>query len=63
MAILMIFWIIFRDTMANLGLINFKTGLYIQVDVNFGGLNQKSATISMCKIHIYIDSDSFRQIH
>ena len=28
----------------------------------FGGLNQKSATISMCKIHIYIDSESFRQI-
>ena len=29
----------------------------------FGGLNQKSAEISMCKIHIYIDSESFRQIH
>ena len=29
----------------------------------FGGLNQKSAMISMCKIHIYIDSESFRQIH
>ena len=28
----------------------------------FGGLNQKSAMISMCKIHIYIDSESFRQI-
>ena len=28
----------------------------------FGGLNQKSAIISMCKIHIYIDSESFRQI-
>ena len=28
----------------------------------FVGLNQKSATISMCKIHIYIDSESFRQI-
>ena len=28
----------------------------------FGGLNQKSATISMCKIHIYIDSESFRNI-
>ena len=26
-------------------------------------LNQKSANISMCKIHIYIDSESFRQIH
>ena len=29
----------------------------------FGGLNQKSAMISICKIHIYIDSESFRQIH
>ena len=28
----------------------------------FGGLNQKSTMISMCKIHIYIDSESFRQI-
>ena len=28
----------------------------------FGGLNQKSAMISMCKILIYIDSESFRQI-
>ena len=28
----------------------------------FGGLNQKSAMIIMCKIHIYIDSESFRQI-
>ena len=29
----------------------------------FGGLNQKSAMISMCKIHMYIDSERFRQIH
>ena len=29
----------------------------------FGGLNQKSATISMFKINIYIDSKTFRQIH
>ena len=29
----------------------------------FGGLNQKSASISMCKIHIYIDSECFRQTH
>ena len=28
----------------------------------FGGLNQKSATDNKCKIHIYIDSESFRQI-
>ena len=26
----------------------------------FGGLNQKSAIISMCKIHIYIDSERFQ---
>ena len=26
----------------------------------FRGLNQKSAMISMCKIHIYIDSERFR---
>ena len=30
---------------------------------SFGSLNQKSATIIMCKIHIYIDSVRFRQIH
>ena len=29
----------------------------------FGGLYQKSALISMCKIHIYIDSERFRKIH
>ena len=29
----------------------------------FGGINQKSAMISMYKIHIYIDSESFRQIY
>ena len=34
------------------------------VDFNFlRGLNQKSASISMCNIHIYIDSETFRQIH
>ena len=31
--------------------------------LDFGGLNQKSAIISICEIHIYIDSKSFRQIH
>ena len=33
---------------------------------NWGGRDrgsQKSATISICEIHIYIDSASFRQIH
>ena len=34
-----------------------------QDSIFFGGLNQKSAMIIMCKIHIYIDPDSFRQIH
>ena len=29
----------------------------------FGGLNQKSAMISKCKIHIYIDFERFRKIH
>ena len=29
----------------------------------FVGLNQKSAMISMCKIHNYIDSECFRKIH
>ena len=29
----------------------------------FGGLNQKSAADSMCKIHIYLDSETFRQIY
>ena len=28
------FWNIFRDRMANLGLIDFKIGLYIKVNVN-----------------------------
>ena len=28
----------------------------------FGGLNQKFAYV-ICEIHIYIDSESFRQIH
>ena len=29
----------------------------------FGGLNQKSGADSMCKIDIYIDSETFRKIH
>ena len=37
-----------------------KFGFWAQIF--FGGLNQKSAMISMCKIHIYIYSESFRQI-
>ena len=36
MAIFVIFWSIFGDRMANLGLIDFKMGLYIKVNVNAG---------------------------
>ena len=36
MAIFVIFWSIFEDKMANLGLIDFKIGLYIKVNVNAG---------------------------
>ena len=36
MAILVIFWSIFGDIMANLGLIDFQIGLYIKVNVNTG---------------------------
>ena len=36
-------------------------GFWAQND--FGGLNQKSAYYVICEIHIYIDSESFRQIH
>ena len=39
MAILVIFWSINRDRMDNLGLIDFKIGLYIKVTVN-SGLNK-----------------------
>ena len=34
MATLMIFWIIFWDRMANLGLIDFKIGLCIKININ-----------------------------
>ena len=34
-----------------------------RAQIFFGGLNQKSARKIMCKIHIYIDSERFRQIH
>ena len=36
MATLVSFWSIFRDRTANLGLIDFKLGLYIKVNVNAG---------------------------
>ena len=35
MAIIMIFWSTFEDRMANLGLIDFKIGLYIKVFFSF----------------------------
>ena len=34
MATLVSFWSILKDRMANLGLIDFKLGLYIKVNVN-----------------------------
>ena len=34
--------VIFGDKMANLGPINFKIGLYIKVNVNYGKTNLKS---------------------
>ena len=36
MAILVTFWFIFGDRMANLGLIGFKISLYIKVNINDG---------------------------
>ena len=36
MATLVSFWSYFWDRMANLGLIDFKLGLYIKIDVNTG---------------------------
>ena len=42
----------------------YPTEYFEASQTNFGALNQKSAMISMCKIHnIYIDSERFRQIH
>ena len=40
MAILVILQSIFLDRMANLGLINFKIGFYIKVNVNIGQFGQ-----------------------
>ena len=45
MATLMSFWSIFGDRMANFGLIDFKLGLYIKVNVNAGK--------NKCEVHIY----------
>ena len=40
-----------------------KDPFFFDFGLIFGGQNQKSATDSKCKIHIYIDSETFRQIH
>ena len=45
MAIIVIFWSIFGDRMANLGLIDFEIGLYIKVNVN--------ARQNKFEVHIY----------
>ena len=45
MAIIVIFWSIFGDRMANLGLIDFKIGWYIKVNVN--------ARQNKFEVHIY----------
>ena len=42
MAILVTFWSTFGDIMANFGLIDFKIGLYIKVNVNVGKTSLKS---------------------
>ena len=50
MAIFVIFWSIFEDGMANLGLIDFKIGLYIKVNVNAGQKNLKSISTNLPKM-------------
>ena len=45
LAILVIFWSIFEDRIANLSLIDFKMGLYIKVNVTVGQ--------NKFKVHIY----------
>ena len=49
------FWSIIGDRMANLGLIDFKIGLYIKVDVT-GGKNK-------FEVHIYGNTTPVRQRH
>ena len=58
MAILVIFWSINGDRMDNLGLIDFKIGLYIKVTVNTGQNNEhlqpfmvhQESTLSLYKL-------------
>ena len=45
LAIIVIFWSIFGDRIANLGLIDFEIGLYIKANVNAGQ--------DKFKVHIY----------
>ena len=46
------FWSIFGDRKANLGLIDFKIGLYIQVNVTTGKTNLKSISTNSLKMAI-----------
>ena len=52
MAILVTFWSIFGDRMASLGLIDFKIGLYIKVNVNTGQKKMKSISNNLAKMAI-----------
>ena len=52
MATLVTFWSIFGDRMANLGLIDFKIGLFIKVNVNAGKTNLKSISNNLAKMAI-----------
>ena len=52
MAILVTFWSIFGDRMANLGLIDFKIGLYVKVNVNARQKKLKSISINLAKMAI-----------
>ena len=52
MVILVTFWSIFGDRMANLGLIDYKIGLYIKVNVNAGQKKLKSISNNLAKMAI-----------
>ena len=52
MAIIVIFWSIFWDRMANLGLIDFKTGWYMKVNEILGKTNMKSISTNLPKMAI-----------
>ena len=44
--------VIFMDRMANLGLIDFKIGLYIKINVNMGKTNLKYISKNLAKMAI-----------